>query len=132
MSVNRRVDQICDEFEARWNAKEQPSVFDFLKLAARADQVVLLRELLALDIEYRTRLAIPVVAQEYAVFGQKAVRLARKTIAELRSSELNAEQSGGDDTTFVSEKHGFVDEAASRIRYFGDYELLNEFARGGM
>ena len=85
MSVNRRIDQICDEFEACWNANEHPSIFDFLKRVEGADQVVLLSELLALDVEYRIRFAMPVVPEDYAVFGQEAVRLATALIVDLRS-----------------------------------------------
>ena len=161
MSIDRRIDQICDEFEACWTAGDRPSLFDFLKQAVGVDQVTLLHELLAIDIEYRNRLTMPVIAEEYAVFGQEAVQLAARVIAELRSSraqELRMSESSDEDLTLLPKQTGFMDEAAfasiaqrdefatippranagtstslnAKVRYFGDYELLEEIARGGM
>jgi serine/threonine protein kinase len=124
MSVNRRIDQICDEFEACWNANEHPSIFDFLKRVEGADQVVLLSELLALDVEYRIRFAMPVVPEDYAVFGQEAVRLATALIADLRSpgtAEKKPQQSDS--------KHA---ETLMQYPVIPGYEIDSVLGRGGM
>jgi hypothetical protein len=167
MSVNRRIDQICDDFEACWNANQTPLLSDFLTRVDGTEQASLLRELLALDIEYRIRRAISVNADDYAGFGQDVIRHAAALIAALQSSSRNAHNpsAGGGDETFITDHVGKVSASAdefatfipvnrdwdaipiratasenllspasteARVRYFGDYELLSEIARGGM
>ncbi len=51
----QRVDQVCDAFEAEWQAGRQPRIEQFLTDAPAAEQARLLRELLALELEYRHR-----------------------------------------------------------------------------
>jgi serine/threonine protein kinase/formylglycine-generating enzyme required for sulfatase activity len=51
----QRVDRVCDAFEAAWQAGQQPRIDQFLADAPAAEQGRLLRELLALELEYRHR-----------------------------------------------------------------------------
>ncbi len=51
-----RVDETCDRFEAAWRAGERPRIEDYLGDADGSAHVALLRELLALEIDYRRRL----------------------------------------------------------------------------
>ena len=52
---HRRVDHICDAFEAAWQAGARPHIEQYLGDAPKARRGKLLRELLALEIEYRIR-----------------------------------------------------------------------------
>src|SRR5262249_1489316 len=49
----RRIDELCDAFEAAWLRGERPTVEEYLARAAPEDQPRLLAELLRLDAEYR-------------------------------------------------------------------------------
>jgi serine/threonine protein kinase len=53
LDVARRLDPVCDRFEAAWLAG--PSIEDFLADVAEPDRPALLRELLWLDLDYRAR-----------------------------------------------------------------------------
>src|SRR6516225_9519800 len=49
----RRVNLACERFEQAWRAGDQPRIEDVLKVAEPGDRHLLLRELLALEIELR-------------------------------------------------------------------------------
>ena len=49
-----RLDEVCNRFEARWKAGQQPQIEDYLDAGRQSQRSELLRELLLLDIEYRT------------------------------------------------------------------------------
>jgi eukaryotic-like serine/threonine-protein kinase len=64
LDVVRRLDPVCDRFEGTWLAGP-PRIEDYLKEVVEADRPALLRELLLLDLEYRTRAGNRPSAQEY-------------------------------------------------------------------
>ena len=51
LSSARRVDAVCDRFEAAWKDGERPRIVDYLATVAAADRPALLRELQALERE---------------------------------------------------------------------------------
>jgi hypothetical protein len=54
LSVARQVDQACNHFELAWRSR-QPRIEDFLGDAPEPARSALVRELLALELEYRGR-----------------------------------------------------------------------------
>jgi formylglycine-generating enzyme required for sulfatase activity len=52
-SLARRVDQVCNRFEAAWKAGTPPRLEDFLGDAPGPERAALLRELVPLDVYYR-------------------------------------------------------------------------------
>jgi hypothetical protein len=52
-ALGRRVDQVCDAFEAAWRAGRRPAIADYLGDTPEPARSVLLRELIALDAIYR-------------------------------------------------------------------------------
>ncbi len=49
-----RFDEVCNRFEACWKAGQRPQIEDYLDAGRQSQHPELLRELLLLDIEYRT------------------------------------------------------------------------------
>src|SRR5437016_831894 len=49
----RRVEQICDRFEAACKAGQRPRIEDYLPEVPAREQSALLRELILLEIDYR-------------------------------------------------------------------------------
>jgi serine/threonine-protein kinase len=65
IAVLQEIDQICDAFESAWRRGERPVVKDYLPNWNGQERDVLLREILALDIDYRMRLGETPDEQEY-------------------------------------------------------------------
>src|SRR5258708_7602400 len=47
------IDDVCTNFEAKWRKGELPPIEDVLFNCAASEQSILLRELLAIELEYR-------------------------------------------------------------------------------
>jgi tetratricopeptide (TPR) repeat protein/serine/threonine protein kinase len=60
-----RVEQVCDRFEAAWQAGQRPGIEDYLRDSAESEQPALLRELLAFELEYRRRAGENPTVNEY-------------------------------------------------------------------
>src|SRR5690349_8457760 len=55
LELARQLDSICDRFEDVWLAGTSPRIEDFLAEVSEENQPVLLRELLALQLDHRLR-----------------------------------------------------------------------------
>src|SRR5262249_40407202 len=51
----RRIDRVCDRFEAAWKAGQGPRLEDYLNACGEPERSALLGQLLLLDWEYRRR-----------------------------------------------------------------------------
>jgi len=60
-----RLDLVCDRFEEAWLGGGSPRLEDFLLEVTEADRPALVRELLALELEYRGRRGERPVPEEY-------------------------------------------------------------------
>src|SRR6187200_2992729 len=60
-----RIDQICDQFESAWLLGKRPRIEDHLQTAELPNQLALVRELVALEIECRRRCGEQPTPTEY-------------------------------------------------------------------
>ncbi len=136
MSANRDIDQICDDFESRWQAVHVPDVADFLPRVSAEHRAKLLAGLIPLDIEYRRKLGLTISPSAYAAFGPAAVEIAE---LELFPPTMPVPSGNGDQqfecaATLAGDASGSDPDpaAANRTGWIGAYYLLQRIGRGGM
>jgi WD40 repeat protein/tRNA A-37 threonylcarbamoyl transferase component Bud32 len=139
----RRIDQVCNQFEAAWKAGTGPRVEDALGQAPEPARSALLRELVVLEAYYRRLRGEECRAEEYQS------RFPALDSAWL-AAELAEQDHGGRESTWPVEsvespkaRRAQPPERASDTsaeptgggcagRRYGDYVVLAEIARGGM
>jgi hypothetical protein len=65
LSLEKRVDEACDRFEAAWRSGKQPRIEEYLTSADGLERSELLRQLLALEIELRSVVGEQPTTREY-------------------------------------------------------------------
>ena len=134
IDLARRIDEICRRFEADWRAGQQPRVEEYFGEFTGDARAALATELEAMQSEL----------QQAA--GQTGIADA-PTVAPgslpTQPKPREASSSVHDAATLPPRGYATVDLAAStrasseagtpsHVRYFGDYEIIRELARGGM
>jgi O-acetyl-ADP-ribose deacetylase (regulator of RNase III)/tRNA A-37 threonylcarbamoyl transferase component Bud32 len=116
-SADYRIDAVCQSFEEAWKAGQRPRLEDYLGSAEGPERRALLRELLSLEWEYRTRIGEQPTAEEYRTRFPDAVGVIDSLLASapMKSCPSPARLIGGEPSPVLTR-----------------YEVLEEVGRGGM
>lgn len=110
----QRIDKVCMAFEDVWKAGESPQIEQFLGDTIEPERSQLLKELLRLELEYLQQRGEALSLEQYQARFPEHPRQIAIVFQEYLARIANGYPSG------------------AKIRYFGDYEILEEIAQGGM
>jgi tetratricopeptide (TPR) repeat protein len=131
----RQVDRECDRFEAAWKAGNRPDPADALAGLSEPRRSALLRQLLLLDWEYRSRTGEEPRPADYHARFPADCAVVDAVAREMSQAAVGTRVNTGDAGTPWTDdgSAGSPDDVAAEAGGTQDrYELLDEVGRGGI
>lgn len=143
LTIQRKLDSICDEFEEEWSADATPDFQSALKRIDSQHQYRLLKMLLEVDVELRRKAGQSVDAGDYQHLGDEAKSLVEQLV---NGEPPTRSLPNGDQTQdFIADRGDSLEALppdskkpdATRVSDFighqiGPYRILEELGEGGM
>ena len=132
LSQLRRFDHICDRFEAAWKEGPRPRIDEFLSDVALDERPTLLRDLLALDLDFHRRQGETPTLEQYRT-EYPALELERFAALFARGSPLEPMHDSAACQPPDGSKREYRDSAPRTGQIIaGRYKILEQIGEGGM
>jgi serine/threonine protein kinase/WD40 repeat protein len=121
----KQLDQLCDEFESRWQQDERPSLRQFVEDAPGSIRSKALEDLLQIEIDHRREKGEQPAVDDYLQEFSDRREIVERVFENLKAA---TDTHGPSDTADFSNKRLSNDKSVE----LPDYEMLEELGRGGM
>jgi WD40 repeat protein len=129
------IDEVCDNFEQQWASGSRPTIEKFALSITAELRWQVVRELIPIDLFFRVKEGEKPRSSDYserfARVDEKWLEAQIASAVDLRGS-FSTTGISPDDRALVEEIRRSSSGALRLPRRFGDYDLLEEIARGGM
>src|SRR3954467_5770600 len=123
MALVHAVDHACDEFEAAWDTGVGPRIEDYLGRVPEPARSLLLRALLATELERRRGRGERPEPREYRERFAEHIELVEAAFAGMAPAAESGPTQPSSDPVATTPAHGTIPD---------DYQILGELGRGGM
>ena len=131
ISIKKKLDAICDQFENAWSIGEPADIVSFLGQIDQQHRDRLMLMLIEVDVDLRNKNELSITSAEYSNLGEQAVAHVEELLNDdldvtIQPSSASKADSNEETETYPPTK---TDQSNRQI---GPYKLLQQIGEGGM